>query len=101
MRSTLLLSCTLLILSFSSQAKPKILIKHQRDANNLAEIKIINQTAKKLICYIAIDGHKIKFTLLPRQPSKWYRATDPSFSHQNFSTWCDYLSLHPKYQPKN
>ena len=90
----------LLALPFSSIAKPKILIKHQRDINNFAEIQLTNQTAKALICHVAINGHKIKFKLAPRQASKWYRATDPSFNHQNFSTWCDYLSLHPKYQTK-
>jgi hypothetical protein len=79
-------------------ASPKILIKHNRNAKNLAEIRVINQTQKKLICSIAIDGHKIYFHLVPKQPSKWYTATDVRFNFSNFSTWCDYLLLHPKYQ---
>jgi len=92
----------LLLLAFSltSIAKPKFLVKHQRNAKNLAEIQLINQTAKALICYVAIDGHKIRFRLQPRQPSKWYQATEPSFNHKNFSAWCDYLSLHPEFQKK-
>jgi len=98
MRRQFLLYFILLTVSFTSIAKPKFLVKHQRNEKNLAEIQIINQTTKALICYVAIDGHKIRFRLQPRQPSKWYRATDPSFNHKNFSTWCDYLSLHPQYQ---
>lgn len=77
---------------------PKFMVKHQRNENNLAEVQVINQTTEALICYVAIDGHKIRFRLLPRQPSIWYRATDPRFNNNNFSTWCDYLSLYPKYQ---
>ncbi|MBL4900390.1 MAG: hypothetical protein JKX76_12285 [Colwellia sp.] len=79
-------------------ASPKVTVKHYRNAKNLAQIKIINQTVKKLICYVAIDGHKVYFRLPARQPSPWYVATDERFNHANFSTWCDYLSLHPKYQ---
>lgn len=90
----------LLAVSSAINASPKIMVKHQRNAKNLAEIQIINQTGEKLICYVAIDGHKIFFRLPARQPSKWYVATDVRFNHKNFSTWCDYLSLHPKYQKK-
>ncbi len=98
MRIKFLLYLLLLAVSFTSVAKPKVLIKHQRNEKNLAEIQIINKTAKALICYVAVDGHKIKFRLQPRQPSQWYRATDPSFDYKSFSTWCDYLSLYPQYQ---
>lgn len=87
----------LLTISFSVFAKPKILVKHQRNFENYAEIQVTNQTGKALICYVAIDGHKIHFKLPPRQPSIWYRATDTRFNHKNFSTWCDYLALHPQY----
>ena len=93
----------LLIASFAINAAPKTLVKHRHTTNSLvqfAEIQIINQTSEALICHIAIDGHKIKFRLEPRQSSKWYRATDSRFNHKSFSTWCDYLSLHPKYQKK-
>ncbi len=100
MRAKFLLCFILLTISLTSIAKPKLLVKHQRNAENLAEIQVINQTTKALICYVAIDGHKIRFRLQPRQPSKWYRATDPRFNHKDFSTWCDYLSLYPKYQKK-
>ena len=79
-------------------AAPKVMVKHNRNAKNLAEIQITNQTIKKLICYVAINGHKIYFRLPAMQPSKWYVATDERFNHANFSTWCDYLSLHPKYE---
>lgn len=81
-------------------AAPKVIVNHQRNAQNLAEVQVVNQTAKKLICYIAIDGHKLFFRLPARQPSKWYKATDVRFNHSNISTWCDYIDLHPKYQKK-
>ena len=98
MKIKFILCLILLVLSFASIAKPKISLKYQRNAKNLAEIQVINQTTEALLCYVAIDGHKIKFKLRSRQSSKWYRATDPSFNHQSFSTWCDYLSLHPQFQ---
>jgi len=88
----------LLTLSLPSTAKPNIQVKHQRNTKNLAEIQVINQTSKALICYVAIDGQKIKFKLQPKQFSKWYQATEPSFNYKSFSTWCDYLFLYPKYQ---
>ncbi|MCW8832246.1 MAG: hypothetical protein OQK09_03870 [Colwellia sp.] len=100
MKIKFLLCFMLLTISFSSLAKPKFLVKHQRNTKNLAEIQIINQTTKALVCHVAIDGYKIRFRLQPRQPSKWFTATKPSFNYSNFSTWCDYLSLYPKYQKK-
>jgi hypothetical protein len=81
-------------------ALPKVSVQHQRNTQNLAEIQVTNQTAQALICYVAIDGHKVFFRLQPHQPSQWYKATDTRFNHTQFSTWCDYLSLHPKYQKK-
>lgn len=80
-----------------SFAQPKVAVKHQRDSNNLAEIQLINQTSKELVCYVSIDGYKLYFRLLANQPSQWYRATDPRFNYTNFSSWCDYLSLHPDF----
>ena len=88
----------LFIFSTSVNAMPKILVQHQRNTENLAEIQITNQTDKALLCYVAIDGYKQRFKLQARQPSQWYRATDPRFNYHNFSTWCDYLSLYPQYQ---
>lgn len=96
-----LLGSGLLLFCISVYALPKFLVQHQRNAENLAEIQVTNQTAEPLICYVAIDGHKIYFRLQALQPSKWYKAMDPRFNYTHFSTWCDYLSLHPKYLPKN
>ncbi len=72
-------------------------MQHQRNVNNLAEIQITNQTSKALICYVAIDGHKLYFRLQADQASQWYKATDIRFNYTSFSTWCDYLSLYPEY----
>ena len=90
----------LLVFSISVCAMPKIAVQHQRSAKNLAEIKVTNQTVETLICYVSIDGHKIYFRLQANQPSKWYKATDTRLNYSNFSTWCDYLYLHPKYKKK-
>ena len=89
-----------LVFSTSVCARPKILVQHQRSVTNLAEIQVTNQTIETLICYVAIDGHRVYFRLQSLQPSKWYKATDTRLNHSNFSTWCDYLYLHPKYIPK-
>jgi len=88
----------LLAVNTAILAAPKVTVKHQRNGKNLAEIQLTNHTIEKLICYVAIDGYKIYFRLPPQRPSQWYVATDVRFNHSNFSTWCDYLSLHPKYQ---
>ena len=90
----------LLLLSASVIAMPKILVKHKRSLDNFAQIQVVNETAEKLICHIAINGQKVKFRLNARQHSKWYKATDTRFNYKNFSTWCDYLSLHPEYKKK-
>lgn len=97
MKTNFLLFLILCAVSFSAFAKPKIFVKHKRNAENYAEIQVTNKTGENLICYVAIDGHKIHFKLPPRLPSIWYRATDTRFNHKHFSTWCDYLSLHPQY----
>ena len=91
----------LLLFSMSVCAQPKIAVQYQRSVNNFAEIQVTNQTLEKLICYVAIDGHKLFFRLQANQPSQWYKATDKRFIYTDFSTWCDYLYLHPKFQPKD
>jgi hypothetical protein len=96
----ILLSFSVLILATSVFAQPKFRLHHQRDAQNLAQIQVINETIDPLLCYVAIDGYKIYFRLLPRESSIWYKATDTRFNYSNFSTWCDYLSLHPEYMNK-
>ena len=92
--------CMFLAYSTLVSARPKILVQHQRSLDNLAKIQVTNQTVETLICYVAIDGHKIYFRLQAQQPSQWYKATDIRLNHSNFSTWCDYLYLHPKYKQK-
>ncbi len=77
-------------------AAPKITVKHQRTAKGFAQVQIVNATMENLLCHVAIDGHKLQFTLVALEASKWYTATDKRFNHQNFSIWCDYLKLHPK-----
>jgi hypothetical protein len=95
-----LFSFSLFILATSAFSKPKHTLKHKRNDKNLAEIQITNQTVEPLICYVAIDGHKIYFRLKAYEPSIWYRATDVRYNYSNFSVWCDYLSLHSRYAPK-
>ncbi len=82
---------------FTAHAKPRITVEHGKTLDGFARIKITNETVEKLACYVAIDGYKIKFKLQARQPSGWYKATDKSFHHANFSVWCDYLDKHPNF----
>jgi hypothetical protein len=89
----------LLLLATNALAMPKIITKHQRNINGFAEVQVSNDTMESLICYVAIDGHKRLFRLKRIESSKWYTATDIRYNHTNFSVWCDYLKLHPKYQP--
>ncbi|QBG36245.1 hypothetical protein [Litorilituus sediminis] len=92
-------SCYLLLLiAFTTFAAPKITVKHQRSADNYARVQVSNETNAKLLCHVAIDGHKIKFKLQPFQTSQWFKATDSRFNHEHFSVWCDYLDLHPEHQ---
>ena len=79
------------------QAKPKIKTIYGHSLDGFARVKIKNNTTENLACYVAIDGFKVKFRLLALRESKWYTATDKRFAYRNFSTWCDYLALHPEY----
>ena len=78
-------------------ASPRVTVSFD-DSSGLASIKIKNETFEPLACYVAIDGHKIKFQLQGQSSSRWISATDKRFNYQNFSTWCDYLELHPNYK---
>lgn len=90
--STILFSAT--FFSKKIMAQPKISVQHQRNDQDFAEIRVINQTFESLICYVAINGHKIHFRLPATESSVWYKATDKRFNYTNFSTWCDYLKLY-------
>lgn len=87
-----IICCLLCVFTiFGATAHPKITIKNQRNEQNLAEIKVLNETTESLLCYVAIDGYKIKFKLAPRGQSEWYKATDPRFNHKSFSVRCDFI----------
>ena len=81
----------ILLVSFNVMSHPKTLEKHRRNAKGFAEVQVINNTRVTLLCYVAIDGHKIRFRLQPRQPSTWYAATHKGYNYKNFSIRCDYL----------
>jgi hypothetical protein len=100
MTSKVLAFVLALLLSTSAFSMPKITVKHQRNLKGFTEIQVSNSTMENLICYVAIDGYKILFRLKAIESSQWYVATDKRFNHTNFSVWCDYLALHPKYQEK-
>ena len=98
MAATRILLLLVLMAAFDVLAMPKIEITHDRNVQNLARVQISNETRKELICFVAIDGHKIKFRLKPLNTSKWYKATDTRFNSSHFSTWCDFIELYPRYQ---
>ena len=91
---------TALLFSISALAMPKITVKHQRNANGFTQVQVSNDTMENLICHVAIDGNKVLFRLQAIGYSRWFTATDIRYNHTNFSVWCDYLRLHPKYQKK-
>ncbi|WDE08084.1 hypothetical protein SG34_000480 [Thalassomonas viridans] len=86
--------------SFELNAMPKIKITHDRNTQNYARVQVSNETREELLCYVAIDGYKIRFRLQPLNSSKWYKATDTRFNASHFSIWCDYMELYPQYQNK-
>jgi hypothetical protein len=94
---TLFLSVFILLITNIVQAKPKTKTFYGRSLDGFAQVKIKNNTTESLACYVAIDGFKIKFRLLALRESKWYTTNDKRFEYHNFSTWCDYLTLHPEY----
>lgn len=89
---------TFLLMSSVAQAKPKIKSVFGHNLKGFARIKVINESTADLACYVAINGFKKKFRLPPLKESKWYAATDKRFNYKHFSTWCDYIDLHPEYR---
>lgn len=79
-------------------AKPHITTEFGRTLDGYVRIKVINETREELACYVMVDGWKKKFRLPPNVHSRWYKATDKRFTVESFSTWCDYIALHPEYK---
>ena len=89
---------TLIIISPITMALPKVTVSFDESLDGFARVKIQNETFEPLACFVAIDGHKAKFQLLAKSSSRWFSATDKRFNYRNFSTWCDYLDVHPAYK---
>ncbi|MGB2739938.1 MAG: hypothetical protein WBC60_05205 [Cognaticolwellia sp.] len=89
---------SLIIISPISLALPKVTVSFDESLDGFVRVKIQNETFEPLACFVAIDGHKAKFQLLAKSSSRWFRATDKRFNYRNFSTWCDYLDVHPAYR---
>jgi len=85
-------------LSFNVSALPKIKITRDTTAEGIPRIKVKNETVLTLACYVAIDGYKKKFLLMPFTVSRWYFATSKHYDHTSFSTWCDSLEFYPEYE---
>jgi hypothetical protein len=91
--------CTvLLIISPISWGLPKVVVAYNKTTAGITQVRIENKTAGILACFVAIDGFKTKFQLRARARTQWISATDTRFNYRNFSTWCDYLDIHPKYK---
>ncbi len=87
----------LTVISPMSMALPKVNNTFSVNESGFARVQVHNDTFEMLACYVAIDGHKVKFQLQPKSSTNWITATDKRFNYKNFSTWCDYLDVHPKY----
>ena len=96
-----LMAISAALFSVESFAKPKFKSHFGFNIHGFARIQVKNETTKDLACWVAIDGHKKKFRLPALTMSQWYTATDKRYNYQNFSTWCDYIDLHPEYQKYN
>ena len=94
----LIIVTLLMLISHSVSAMPKIRTEFDVTVDNYARIKVYNETLEELICYVAIDGYKIMFKLVPRGQSIWYKATSTRFNYTDFSTWCGFLTDHPQYR---
>lgn len=97
MKMTKYFFAALIIFSPVSLALPKVTVTFDKSSDGFARVRIKNETFVPLACFVAIDGHKIKFQLRAKSTSRWVTATDKRFNYRNFSTWCDYLEIHPKY----
>jgi hypothetical protein len=93
----IIIAALTLLITNNVHAKPKTKTIYGRSLDGFARVKIKNNTTESLACYVAIDGYKIKFRLMALRESKWYTATDKGYNYRNFSTWCDFLALHPEY----
>mgnify|MGYP000160590106 CR=1 FL=1 len=98
---TILFVIIMVTLTFSADAKPKIKIKYGYSLDGFVRVQVKNETNKDLACWVAIDGFKKKFRLPPKMTSQWVTANDKRYTYTNFSTWCDYIDLHPEYQKYN
>lgn len=90
----LLLLC---FMSLNAHTRPNTKTVFDVTHDNYTRAQTTNNTAETLVCYMAIDGYKIKYILRPYQRSKWYKATDTRFDYKDFSSWCDYSENHPNY----
>lgn len=76
--------------------KTKVTFSVAPDGHTQAQIR--NETTESLACYVAIDGFKRKFQLRPKSVTRWFKAKDTRFTYKSFSTWCDYIEIHPEYK---
>ena len=98
MKITKYLCAVIMLISPVIWALPKITVTFSESSAGFTRVKIKNETFEPLACYVAIDGHKVKFQLTVKSTSRWITTTDKRFNYQNFSTWCDYLEIYPKYK---
>ena len=94
----LFLFCLLILFSSHAWCLPKTTLLFDRTAAGFMQVQVKNDTSEDLACYVAIDGHKLRFRLSPRSVSDWFHATDKRFNYRHFSHWCDYLEVHPHFQ---
>lgn len=89
------------VVPFSVMAKPKTTVSYGYSLDGFVRVKIKNETIKDLACWVAIDGFKKKFRLPAMTTSQWFTTNDKRYTYSDFSTWCDYIDLHPEYNQYN
>lgn len=88
----------LLIVSLTTWGRPRTTVTFNINPAGYTQVKIKNETLESLACFVAIDGFKKKFQIRARSSSQWITAADIHFNYRHFSTWCDYLDVHPEYK---
>jgi len=92
------LGILLFVISFIVESKPKTKISYGYSLDGFARIQVKNETTENLACWIAIDGYKKKFRLPAMSTSQWITTNNKRYTYASFSTWCDYIDLHPEYK---
>ena len=83
MKITKYLCAAIMLISPVIWASPKTTVTFGESSAGFTRVKIKNETFEPLACFVAIDGHKVKFQLNVKSTSRWittaYRTSCTSY----------------------